>query len=561
MISSQQSSLRRLTVVIAGIITLTGCSAPRAETIKPKLGVVIVVDMLGSDVLARAEGHLSDRGFKRLMREGATFTNANFSHAASNTSPGHATIVTGAPPSAHGIIGDHWFNPFSETVVASVADPQLFVTGTAHAAVMTACSPQNLDAETVGDSLKQKYGPESKVFSAALKDNASVLMGGAKADGAFWFTRRSGEYITSSHYSDALPYWVEQLNRERYSESFFKSSWKRALPKEAYAKCDDDDVPYERGDMSLWDNTLPKTMGRSMPSPTWIYFSRVHSSPFGNDIVLEWARRAVIEEKLGKDDTPDLLFVGLSSPDYCGHTFGPDSHEMLDMIVQTDRQLGDWLDFLDKRVGLDNCAIVLTGDHGTTPTPEFAKKKGKDAGRIELTELVKKLNGILRAKYGTPEGGGNIIKSIVPPWIYINETTVSALKQDIDKVVPQVAQIVKGYGGIQDVVAVDALAAKPKKELTKLERAALQSAFPERSGHILFQTKPNWYFTDNCAGHGSLHAYDTHVPLIFRGPAFKAGRYEKPVNMMDLAPTLSRALGIKPPSKSQGRALTEALKR
>jgi arylsulfatase A-like enzyme len=49
------------------------------------------------------------------------------------------------------------------------------------------------------------------------------------------------------------------------------------------------------------------------------------------------------------------------------------------------------------------------------------------------------------------------------------------------------------------------------------------------------------------------------VPLFFYGPQVRAGVFEAPVETVDVAPTLARAMGIAEPSSAVGRVLGEAL--
>jgi predicted AlkP superfamily pyrophosphatase or phosphodiesterase len=97
--------------------------------------------------------------------------------------------------------------------------------------------------------------------------------------------------------------------------------------------------------------------GSSPYFTTWLTLS-----PAGDQIVLDFARQALVEEQLGKDDVTDYLSVSFSSTDYVGHVFGPSSLEAEDNILQLDRTLADLFAFVDEEVGLENTLIVLSAD-------------------------------------------------------------------------------------------------------------------------------------------------------------------------------------------------------
>ena len=545
---------------IVSLVTLVqpGCSTP-APT--PRLAVIVVVDMFPADYLARYGDHFGDQGFKRLTSEGAVFTNAHYTHAVTLSAPGHATIVTGAPPSVHGIAANQWYRPGTSEPTKSVDDPDHMTIGPIGFFDSEGCSPHYLAASTVGDQLKRDYGEQAKVWSVALKARTAVLSAGRAADGAVWFLPKSGDFVTSDYYGAQAPEWVTQLNQDEYPDQFLRAKWERFLPEAAYADCDVDNAVYEQGPRVLWLNTLPKVLGQSLPSPNRIYYEQLQCSPYGLEMLFELARQAVEQESLGQDDTPDLLIVSLSSIDYCGHFFGPDSHEMLDMMARADAQLATWLKFLDEKVGQDRYAVLLTGDHGVTPIPERALQAGLEGGRFELTEMFLNFHEALVKEFGPTEEAIYYLSAIDLPWVYLNTKVLKYQGVDVNKAAHVLAQAAEQQEGVKAAFVVADLADKPADRLTPLERAVARSVYDDRNGELYLHLERNWYRTKAATGHGSFHNYDTHVPVVFTGPAFRKGSYRDRIDMMDLAGTLCHVLGVKPPPESQGRVLREALAR
>lgn len=538
------------------ILTGPGCASPPQT---PRLTVVIVVDMLPAAFLTRFEDHFGDGGFKRMMKQGAWFTNARFDFGTTLTSPGHATIATGANPSEHGIVANYWYTPGSSERIYSVADSDVRPRGTTEYGA-AAHSPHRLEVSTIGDDLKRAY-PGAKVWSMALKPHASVFLGGHFADGVIWWSSSNGEFVSSSYYFDTLPEWCASLNSDRFSDSFFHATWDRVLPDAAYSLCREDVAPYETGARVFWTNAMPKVLAKNLPQPNKVYYKQLEASPFGNELVFEVARRAVMHESLGADDTPDLLFISLSANDNSGHLFGPDSHEIFDLMVRTDGQLAAWFDFLDKRIGLEKCLVLLTGDHGAGMAPERARHLGLDGGRLDIRGLFDAIDDELTSSLGTPPGDEYYLTGIQMPWIYLNAPLLDRMNIDLDTAASAVADYAASYDGIETAVSTADILNRPLDSLTSLERLVRNNVFEGRSGEVYLHLKPHWTRTGICADHGTAHDYDRHVPVMFMGSAFRPGVYDQPVDMRDPATTLRAVLGVASESTPAGRVLREALVR
>ncbi len=536
---------------------LAGCTPPPST---PKLTVVMVVDMFPAEVLDRFGPYFSDNGFKRLIGEGAHFTDAHFSFGTTQTGPGHATIATGTTPLRHGIVANEWYAQGQLDPVGCVQDPGSIMLGINDPNVSIGFSTQYLEAPTLGDSMKEHLGDGSRVWACSLKDRAAVLSAGHKGDGAIFWLTSTGDFVSSAQYFRQFPEYIMELNDTRYSDSFFQKDWDRILPASAYASvCDDDNADYEQGQNLYWRNTLPKTVGRGVPTPNRLYWPQLRSSPFGNEMVFELARRIVINENLGADDSPDLLTVSLSSTDAVGHIYGTRSHEYFDTLIRADRMMAEWLDFLDQRVGLKNCTIVLTGDHGVCPPPEWSKAHGLGGERFLLGDIFGAVNDAMTKEFGPATDNRYYLMAVSTPWITLNESPLLDAGIKIPEAARVAAKAARDFAGIADAFSIDALRHAPREKLSKLEQAVLNSSFENRSGHVYMHIEPNHYRRTPCAGHGSAHAYDTHVPLVFYGSHFKKGQYAKRVNLRDVAPTLSATLGIAAPAKADGRPLIEAL--
>src|SRR5210317_1594172 len=177
---------------------------------KPKLVLQITVDQLRGDVTMRYKDRFGQGGFRYLLEKGTHYNNANYQHANTETAVGHATLATGADPSRHGIVANDWINQKTGAFVYNTEDDRHHIIGRepkAHEGV----SPRNLAASTFGDELVVYNGGRSRAFSVSVKDRGAILPGG-HAGKAFWFSKSSGEFVTSTYYYDDYPAWVKQWN-------------------------------------------------------------------------------------------------------------------------------------------------------------------------------------------------------------------------------------------------------------------------------------------------------------------------------------------------------------
>jgi predicted AlkP superfamily pyrophosphatase or phosphodiesterase len=523
---------------------------------EPRLVVVISLDQFRYDYLVRFRGHYGTDGFCYLQENGATFSNATYKHAFNMTGPGHAVILTGTYGNQNGITTNTWYDQAQQQNVYCVADRSVSIVGGSG----DGRSPANLIVPTFGDELRLHTGFISKVISISHKDRAAILMGGKIASGAFWLVDSS--FVTSSYYMKSLPLWVQKFNASGVANSYFGRKWTQTLSEEAFVGTDQDDVPYE----SNWS-----TIGRAFPHPihgndsahiTRSYYSALLTSPFGMEVLAAFAQAAIEGERLGENMFPDLLCIGFSSTDYVGHSFGPDSREMLEMAIQTDRILSELLKYLDTRIGLQNTVVVLTSDHGVTPIPEYIRRQypNADVGRISHAKIEEYSNSSLAHAFGKTRAGHKWVKRIVDGNIYLDYSVVKEQNLDLHNVATVLADSLMNLHEIAFSTSRQALLARSTQ--SPLEAKLKRSYHPTRSGDVLFALRPYFYLEDAAEGaeHGNPYEQDAHVPLIIMGQGIRNGTYTTEASPADIGPTLSALLGVEFPAAREGRVLTEALK-
>ncbi|PYS70710.1 MAG: alkaline phosphatase family protein, partial [Acidobacteria bacterium] len=309
-------------------------SEPGQRAKRPKLVLLIVIDQFRYDYLERFSDLFVANGLKRLMREGASWTQSNYDHVPTYTAPGHATMMTGAYPAETGIVGNEWPDRKTGKNVTSVSDSTVTLLG--GSANEGASSPRRLMSSTVGDELRIATNDRSKVIGISVKDRSAILPAGRHANAAYWLSNIAGNMVSSTYYFPELPNWVTAFNNTRPADKFFKAKWERLLPESEYLKrAGADSPPWENiGTVAGETNAFPHTITGGAQAAGREFYSALDSTPFTNDILLSFAQQAIENEQLGQDDDTDVLSVSFSANDYVGHRYGPYSQEAMDITLR-----------------------------------------------------------------------------------------------------------------------------------------------------------------------------------------------------------------------------------
>jgi predicted AlkP superfamily pyrophosphatase or phosphodiesterase len=555
-------TLRPLAIAVVFLLVLV--SVAGAAPVRPRLVVLISIDQFRADYQTRfydlflpPVGKAGVGGFRYLMERGAYHTDSHHDHYPLVTAVGHSIHMTGAPPYKTGIVGNEWFDRDLNAERYCVSDTQSPLVGAADPDGKLGISPATLRVSTVGDELKMATGGQAKVWGVSLKDRAAVLMAGRLADGVLWFDDETGAWITSRFYrkDGTLPKWVADWNAAKKIDPFFGKAWDLSVPPEALKRLwapGNEFVSARNGLGTAFPH--PVTGGLQQPGPA--FYAAFTNTPFANRYVLDTAEEIVRQERLGQDATPDILVINLASNDYIGHAFGPDSAEVLDVTVRTDKELSRFFNFLGKTVpgGLQSVTIVVTADHGVAPIAGAMQKAGFPAGAIQLNKDV--VQKALEAKLGP----GDWVQAVVETNVYLNRQALAAKGIDPAQAEAAAAEAIRKVPGIY--------AAYTRAQLldgrmldNDIAQRVVRSFHPKVSGDVIVVPDPFWV-PGRLTGttHGSPYAYDTSVPLLLAGAGIKPGRYTQRVSTLDIAPTLSDLLGILQPSGCEGHILSPALK-
>lgn len=525
------------------LFALLACAQLGAAPNKPKLVLAVVIDQFRYDYLTKFKSDYKG-GLGRLLDHGAVFTNANYEHFPTVTAVGHSTFLTGAIPSISGIVANEWIDRELGKQIFSVTDTTTKMVG----ASGEGGSPRRLQVSTVGDELKMSTracmdatGDRAnfveagcpKVIGISIKDRSAILPAGHMANAAYWFDPASGKFVTSTYYRSNLPDWAAKFDSGNAIDQYLGKTW----------------LPFDNPKAKAY-----RTVGAEKIKKNYDDLER---TPYGNEMTEKFAEAAVEGERLGGRGVTDILAVSFSSNDRIGHLLGPDRTEIRDISIQTDRILGELFKFLDGKLGTGSYVVVLTSDHGITPTPEVMRERNMPGGRIPEAKLRSAILDSLNEKYGKE----NWLLGAPKFSAYLDRKIIHDRKLSEAEVQKTAAEALRRVEHVARVYTASELMAG-NSGTDPVDRRVRNGFHAQRGGDLFIVPEPYWILGSESAtgtDHGTPYNYDTHVPVIFMGPGIRPGIYNEAIKPNDIAPTLATMLSVEIPSGSVGRVLGEIL--
>ena len=532
--------MRRLIINTLSIVVLTLLSLTTVWADKPRLVVNIIVGSLSASDLDRYSSNFSDGGFKLLMESGVRYHNAHLDYANTSTAAGLATIATGSEPATHGVVGTHWWNYVDGSYVELIFDSKASAvepsTGTGK------YSPHRLSAPTIGDMLLMQDGA-SKSCTIAVDPLSAILLTG-KQGTAYWAESKQTRWTTSSAYTQSLPKWIAEYNREEQNKMYHMKRWRPIYTSQHYTNSE---VAVLEG-ISGKTTTLISDVNLNLANSD---YGKMCYTPAGNTMLLKFAFQYITKESLGKDEHPDILNISLDTARYIAETYGTESMEYEDMLYRLDKDIEDFLVRLFAQFKRkEDVVVTLSSYHGTSPSYNIKGSATRERFNIGQMEVL--VNAFLGAKYGSDR----YVLGFANKALYLNHTLLNSKRLDIATIREEVATFLLQMRGISSAISATAL--RNTYFGAGRSRLVQQSFHPTRSGDVVIDLLPGWIFEREGIRSSSDggYNYDRNVPLmIYRGG--KRESVEREVSLSALAPTLAYMLGIERPWAATESALYE----
>ena len=544
----KQIFMHRKFFLVSSFILLISFSIT-AQSNKPKLVVGIVVDQMRWDYLYRFQKRYGISGFKRLLKEGFSCENTMIPYLPTYTAPGHTSIYTGSIPAIHGVIGNNWFEKGTNTITYCSDDKSVLPVGGSWRSGQM--SPKNMLTTTICDELRLSNNFQSKVFGISLKDRGAIFPAGHSANAAYWFDDSTSNWMTSSFYMNNLPKYVADFNAKKNADKLLNQNWNTLYPISSYTLSTADDKAYEMKAATEDKPVFPHMTEKALLKNN---YKELRYSPYGNTMTFDFAKTIIDAEQLGSRGVTDFFAMSLSSPDYIGHRFGPNSIEIEDTYLRLDKELGEFLNYLDNKFGKGQYLVFLSSDHGVGNATDFlAENKIPGAmfpKRVFEKALIQQLDSIFNIKKG--------VKYFNNYQLYLDNDAIKTSGKE-KEVYDFILNYCRAPESVQDAFYINDMY---KSNIPEPVATMMKNGFNTKcSGDIQMYLKPGYFETwDHAATHGLWVPYDRHIPLIFYGWNIKSGKSYRETYMTDIAPTLAAMLQIQMPNGCVGKVITEVIK-
>lgn len=536
----------RHALLVAASLAAALSGAAAAPHSAPRLVVNIVVSSMRSEDLSRYAANFNDHGFRRLSEGGTAYSESHYNYLHTSTPVSLATLTTGATPSVHGIISTRWIDYVTNDVVTLLDDRTCI--GLDCDAGSGAYSPRQLVAPTLAEALQQ-VSPESRVATVALVPSSAVVMGGYTRN-VYWADLPHGRWTTSSFYAPALPAWLRKVNEEHQLLDFVQYGWEMKYPRTQYVNSRSTLLAADAPEQMRGRRRSSREVPSDLDGRITCDYDRILYTPAGNRATLDFAKTVMVQLNLGSDDRTDMLNICLDTPRMVTEVYGPESVEVEDMYYQLDAALTDFFDFLFAQVSPEDTVVVLTSDHGTSPSYDGGVF---ERDRFNPQQFVVIMNSFLSAQHGP----GEWVLGYEANNLYLNHTLIYNKGMDLAELQNQTATFAMQFRGVSH--ALSSTAMRSSYFGSGYGEKMQNSFYPRRSGDVVVNLMPGWI--EELPGvrstSGSMYGYDTNVPLVFYGGGIPAQRVGRPVDMTSAAPTLAHLMGIPEPAASEGSVLEE----
>ena len=517
-----------LTSLLTAIV-FAGLQAQTAAT--PKLVVGLTIDELRADYIEAFSKLYGEKGFKRLFKEGRVYMNAEYDFFSPDPSSSTAALYTGTTPYYNGIVGDYWMDRSSLSVVKSADDRAFMGIYTSESS-----SPNRMVVSSLTDELMIATNGAAEVYAIAPTREMAIFSAGHAANGAFWLNNETGKWCGSTYYG-SFPQWVTNFNdREGLDFRIDNIVWQPYLPVTAYRY--------------VTSNAKELTFKHKFSDERREKYRKLKTSPYANDEVNRLVNACLTYTRVGVDNVPDMLALSYYAGNFNHKSKVEYPMEIQDMYVRLDKSIGDLLDILDRKVGLQNTLLFVTSTGYRAPEPKDSANYRVPGGEFHIKRCAALLNMYLMAIYGQ----GQYVETYLDHQIYLNHKLIEDKKLNLGEIMKRSEEFIMQMSGVRSAYSAQRLllgAWEPR--IDKIRNSFSKTA----SGDLYIEVMPGWSVVNDFSNTTTVvrEAYES-VPLIFMGPNIKPEILYTPLKTATVAPTVAHFMRIRAPNAASASPLT-----
>lgn len=515
--------LLSLLVAISATSVARGSTVSSQGTAVPRLVINILVDQLRTDYLEAFMPLYGEEGWKRLLREGLIYEQAQYPLTHPDRACAAATIATGATPSYHGIVGTKWMDRTTLRPVFCVADAAYQGVGGTH----ENASPKYLGVSTIGDELKVATEGKAIVYSIAPNVETAILTAGHAADGAIWIDNQTGKWSSSSYYG-GMPAWASALSaRGDLTSRLQNTVWQPT-----------NDLV---GNFNYFPSGgMKKPFAHKFRGDN--QFADFKTSGLVNAEMAEATEACLAHTTIGNDATTDYMAITLYAGNFRHRPVSEMPLELQDTYVRLDKALAQILQSVERKVGRERALLVLTSTGTCDEETADLSKYRIPTGTFDVRRAADLLNMYLVAVYGQ----GKWVEATMDNQIYLDHKLIEQKQVNLAEMLERSEDLLLQMSGVKDVYTSQRLMQGAWTPGISRIRAGYH---PKHSGDILVEVSPGWHYVNSDNNARSL-VRESHInfPIIFWGQTVSGGKANRPVTVDYIAPTLSKAMRIRAPN-------------
>lgn len=512
-------------MVLMAAMQVEAQTAPDA----PRLVVNIVIDQLRSDYLDAFSSLYGDKGFRRFLKEGRVFRQAEYPFANPDRASAIATLVSGTTPNEHGVVGLRWLD-------RSTLQPVFCVDDKSFGGLLTTeqSSPANLGVSTITDELKVSTEGKSLIYSIAPYRDAAVFSAGHAADAAFWINDLTGQWCGTDYYGQ-FPQWALSFNTGYGIKNRISSiKW--------------EPINSLVGNFNYFPSGGTRTpFKHSFSGERKI--SDLKASAMVNEEVNRFAEFCLRNSELGQDPVTDYLSLTYYAGNYQHKGVDECPIEQQDTYVRLDDCLAKLMEYIEFKIGKDRTLYVVTSTGYADDQRENLQPYRIPTGTFNITRAQLLLNMYLIAVYGQ----GQYVETTMGNQMYLNLKLLEEKALNPSEVLERCQDFLLQLSGVRDVFTTQRLLQSAGSSSVSLLRNAYN---PRVSGDIQILVAPGWHIVNDNTHEDHL-VRDSYLgfPLFFLGPNVKSETIITPVTVDRVAPTVAQYLRIRAPNGCSARPL------